>query len=144
MTARFDGICFIDTNVWLYAFILQQDEEKRAVAMQLIETLPDIVVSTQVLNEITVNLLKKTPMGEAEIQKLVRSFYARYPVVAFDEAILLNASDLRNRYQLSFWDSLIIASARYAGADFLLTEDMQHGQVIDGDLQIINPFITSI
>jgi predicted nucleic acid-binding protein len=140
MTARFDGICFVDTNVWLYAFILQQDEAKHAVATQLIDTLPDIVVSTQVLNELTVNLLKKTQMGEGEIQKLVRSFYTRYPVVAFDEAILLNASNLRKRYQLSFWDSLIIASARYVGADYLLTEDMQHRQVIEGDLQIANPF----
>jgi len=63
MTARFDGICFIDTNVWLYAFILQQDEEKRAVASQLIETLPDIIGSTQVLNEIAMNLLKKDSDG---------------------------------------------------------------------------------
>ncbi|NOZ71344.1 MAG: PIN domain-containing protein [Chloroflexi bacterium] len=141
MTARFDGLCFIDTNIWLYAFILQQDKEKHAVATRLIETQSDVIISTQVLNELTVNLLKKTYLGEAEIQKLVRSFYARYSIIAFDESILLEASELRTRYQLSFWDSLIVASALYVGADYLLTEDMQHNQVIGGELQIVSPFV---
>ena len=141
MTARFDGLCFVDTNVWLYAFILSQDEEKHAIATQIIETLTDVVINTQVLNELCVNLIKKAEMGEAEIQRLIRSFYARYPIVAFDESMLLDASELRGRYALSFWDSLIVASARYAGAEFLLTEDMQHHLVIDGRLHIVNPFI---
>jgi len=125
-------------------FILHQDEEKHAIATQLIETLTDIVISSQVLNELCVHMIKQAEMGESEIQRLIRSFYARYPIVAFDESIVVDASELRERYSFSFWDSLIVASARYAGADFLLTEDMQHGQVIDGDLQIVNPFITSI
>ncbi len=142
MTARFDGICFVDTNIWLYAFIVDQDASKHAVAKQIVAT-QSIIVSVQVLNEVTVNLLKKTEFGEKEIRKLVHSFYVRYPVIGLDEEILLAASELRDRFSFSFWDSLIVASARYGGANFLLTEDMQHDLIIEEDLRIINPFIDS-
>ena len=140
MIARFDGLCFVDTNIWLYAFIADQDTNKHAIARQVIET-ESIIVSIQVLNEVTVNLLKKTDFGEDAIQGLLRSFYTRYPIIEFDEEILLDASQLRSRFSFSFWDSLIVASARYGGADFLLTEDMQNGLILDGSLRFINPFI---
>jgi len=139
MTAHFDGLCFVDTNVWLYAFIADQDASKHTIAKQIIET-QSIVVSVQILNEISVNLLKKTDIGENEIQNLVQSFYARYPVIGFDKEMLIEASRLRSQFSLSFWDSLIVASALYGGADFLLTEDMQHGLVVGQGLHIVNPF----
>ncbi len=140
MTAHFDGLCFIDTNIWLYAFIADQDARKNVIAKQIIET-HSIVLSVQVLNEITVNLLKKTNLGEKEIQDLLHSFYTRYPVLGLDKEVLMDASRLRSRFSLSFWDSLIIASARYGGADFLLTEDMHDGLVVSEGLRIINPFM---
>jgi len=58
-------------------------------------------LSTQALNELTINLLRKTYLGEVELQRLVRAFYAGYPIVAFDEGILLEAARLRER--LSFF-----------------------------------------
>ncbi len=48
---------------------------------------------------------------------------------------------LGERYQLSHWDSLIVAAALRANCDTLYSEDMQHGQLIDGRLTVINPFI---
>jgi len=44
------------------------------------------------------------------------------------------------RYHLSHWDALIIASAIHAGCDTVYSEDMQHGQVFDGRLTVVNPF----
>ena len=55
-------------------------------------------------------------------------------------AILL-ASNLRDRYKFAYWDSLIVAAALDTGPDSLYTEDMQHGQVIEGRLTLVNPFI---
>jgi len=54
---------------------------------------------------------------------------------------LLLASELRDRYQISYWDSLIVAAALDANCDTLYTEDMQHRQVIEGRLTLINPFV---
>ena len=61
MSADIEGLCFVDTNIWLYAFIATQDARKHAIAKEIIET-QQIVLSVQVLNEISVNLLKKAQM----------------------------------------------------------------------------------
>lgn len=102
--------CFIDTNVWLYAFIPSQDANKSAKAKAIIRQ-SDIVLSSQVINETCVNLIKKAHFDEPAIQQLIGSFYSRYKVMIVDKTTLLKASELRERLQLSFWDSLIVSSA---------------------------------
>jgi predicted nucleic acid-binding protein len=134
---------FVDTNVWLYAFISGQDTNKSHVANVLLKRAPEsLVVSTQVINEVCVNMLRKANADEAMIRRLLLSFYRHYEVVSLDEATLLSASELRQRYSLSFWDSLIVAAALRSGAAFLYAEDMQHQLVVDDTLTIINPFLT--
>jgi predicted nucleic acid-binding protein len=56
-----------------------------------------------------------------------------------DENILLSASQLRQEYSFSFWDSMVIACALAANAETLYSEDMQDGLIVHGTLQIINP-----
>ena len=140
MSADIEGLCFVDTNIWLYAFIATQDVRKHVIAKEIIET-QQIILSVQVLNEISVNLIKKAHMEEARLRALLQSFYRRYAIINLDEHVLLDASLLRSQYSFSFWDSLIVASARYSAADCLLTEDLQHGLVIEGTLRVINPFL---
>jgi predicted nucleic acid-binding protein len=131
--------CFVDTNIWLYAFIEADDAAKSAAARQLLqESQP--VVSTQVVNEVCVNLLKRRVFTEEQVRALIASFYEKYEVVELTPAVLLEASALRERYSLSFWDSLIVACSLSAGVGVLYSEDMQHGLRIDGKLQIRNPF----
>jgi predicted nucleic acid-binding protein len=65
-------------------------------------------------------------------------------VIEFDRALLRLASDLQTRYLISYWDSLIIASALTSGNPTLYTEDMHDGLVINQQLQIINPFAQSL
>jgi len=132
-------VCFVDTNIWLYAFIASSDAHKSAEAQAVIRREPHIVISTQVINEVTVNLLKKAAFAEDDLRNLISSFYSRYQVVEFDHSILLKASELRGQHHLSFWDSLIVASALAAGASQLLSEDMHDGLVVDGRLTITNP-----
>src|SRR5215210_1027104 len=107
-------LCFIDTNVWLYAFIQTQDQGKTAIAKTTIQS-SEIVVSSQVINEVCVNLIKKARFDEASIRNLIESFYSKYEVAETSQAILIEASELRDRYRFSYWDSLIVACALTEG-----------------------------
>ena len=131
--------CFIDTNIWLYAFIETNDGHKRAIAKGIIQK-SDVVVSTQVINEVCVNMIKKAALSETAIQSLIGAFYYKYTVANLDKATLLKASELRSQYSLSYWDSLIVATALSADCVVLYSEDMQNGLQIAQRLRIANPF----
>lgn len=132
-------VVFIDTNLWLYAFLDTGDSDKSTRAKELFEE-TEPMLSVQVINEICVNLIKKARFSEEQISALIESFYEKYPIVEVDESILLNASQLRREYSFSFWDSLVVACALAANAEILYSEDMQNGLVIRGMLTILNPF----
>jgi predicted nucleic acid-binding protein len=132
--------CFIDTNIWLYAFTVGDDPEKTARAKSLIETQSAVFVSAQVINEVCVNLLKKAQFSEQQIQHLIESFYAKYAVVELSKPLLLRGSALREQHAFSFWDSLIVAGALAANATVLYSEDMQDGLIVENRLRIVNPF----
>ncbi len=131
--------CFIDTNVWLYAFVESQDEDKTRVAKELIEN-NQPAISAQVVNEVCVNLIRLSDISEDEIQTLIASFYRRYPIFELSREVLVQASRLRGRYAFSFWDSLIVSSALQSGAGVLYSEDMQDGLIVEDRLEIQNPF----
>ncbi len=137
--------CFIDTNIWLYAFVVNENnreqERKGQIARELIRKSTP-VISTQVINEVCVNLLKQAKFSEEEISRLIRAFYDKYPVVGMRKDIMLSASYLRGRYSLSYWDSLIVAAGLRAGVNILYSEDMQDGLIIEGRLEIRNPFLS--
>jgi len=132
---------FLDTNIWLYAFIERGEEaEKSSVARALIRQV-EPVVSTQVINEVCVNLLRKANFTEAQIRDLIEAFYQRCLVIPLSEEVMLMASRLRERFSLSFWDSMIVAAALSADVNILYTEDMQHGLIVEQRLEIRNPFL---
>jgi predicted nucleic acid-binding protein len=133
------SLCFVDTNIWLYAFIQTQDSGKQVMAKNVIQD-NEVILSSQVINETCVNLLKKTSLSEPELQALIRSFYSHYPVIEADQEMLLRASELREKHSFAYWDSLIVAGALLAGCDCLYSEDMQDGLQVDGKLTIQNPF----
>jgi predicted nucleic acid-binding protein len=93
----------------------------------------------QVINEICVNLIKKAGFSEGQISKLIESFYEKYAIVEMDESLLLTASQLRQEYGFSFWDSMIVASALIADVNLLYSEDMQNDLMVRGVLKIVNP-----
>jgi len=136
---------FVDTNIFLYRLFrnsktsVKEQEEKHKIATQITQQ-SNIVISTQVINEISVNLLKKAKFKEFEIKAIIVSLFSRYEIVAFDLNILIKASDLRNNYSFSFWDSLIIACALSSNSSIIYSEDMQHGLIIENQLTVINPF----
>ncbi len=131
---------FVDTNIWLYSFIKSQDEEKSKIAKSIISG-SDIIISTQIINEMCVNLLKKAKFSEGKIQKLIQSLYKRYTVFELSQDILIKASEIRTEFTFSFWDSIVAASALDSEADYLISEDMQNGFKLEDKLTIINPFL---
>ncbi len=109
-----DKICLIDSNIWLYAFIEAQNAKKSKTAKSLIQQKDSaIVISTQIINEVCVNLVRKAHFSEEKIRELIKGFYGKYEVIGVDNEILLRASELRELHSYSFWDSLIFASALY-------------------------------
>ncbi len=136
--------CFIDTNIWLYAFIESQDQDKSLSAKAIIQGNYKIVVSSQIINEVSVNLIKKAKFDEPSIQHLIESFYAKYQVMEVGRAELLKGSDLRVRYQFSYWDSLIVACALLSGAAVLYSEDMNNSLMIENKLKIVNPLVGAV
>ncbi len=134
--------CFVDTNVWLYAFIESEDAAKSARASGLIQQ-GNIRLSTQVVNEVCVNLLKKAKFSEDALRQLIDAFYTKYDVFDLQRSTFLTASDLRDGFSLSYWDSVIVASALETGAGILYSEDMQDGLLVNNQLRIVNPFSES-
>lgn len=133
---------FVDSNVWLYIFLPGQDVDKGVIAKQLVrQSDAGIIISTQVVNEVVQSILRHGAMNESEIRELISRFYSRYVIKQLSEEIQVKASQLRERYSLSHWDSLIIAAALAAGAIILYSEDMQDHLVVEGTLTIINPFL---
>ena len=136
------GKSFVDTNVLIYAYDLDAGQ-KHTIAANILRELwlnGDGVISTQVLQEFYVNATKKIPKPLSPLE--ARVIISRYHVWHVEENTLdsiLRASEIQERRQLSFWDSLIVAAASKASANILLSEDLNHGQVIEG-VKVINPF----
>jgi predicted nucleic acid-binding protein len=135
---------FFDTNILVYLFDADAGDKKaRAAARFEQETASGrTLLSTQVLQAFYVVVTRKlqVPLEPRVAEDVVRDL-AALPLVGIDADTILSAIARSRRTQLSFWDALIIESALAGGADRILTEDLQHGQRIDG-LQIENPFLT--
>lgn len=130
---------FVDSNIWLYAMVSGDDPAKTQLARAVVQRACHL--STQVVNEICVNLLRKAGRSEDEIAELLRCLHRQHAVSVVDEEVMLRAVDLRRGYSLSYWDRLIVSAALLSGATRLLTEDLQDGLWIEGQLQVINPLI---
>ena len=132
-------IYFIDMNIWLYSFIQSQNREKTEITKTIIKEC-EIVISTQIINEMCVNLIKKVNFSEKKIQNLVQSLYRKFTVFELSQDILLKSSEIRANHTFSFWDSVVAASALDCDANYLISEDMQDGFNLEDKLTIINPF----
>ena len=132
---------FIDSNIWLYALIQNQtDQEKSLKAKACIVEANDIIVSTQVVNEVCVNLIRKANKDNTYIEKFLSDFLVTYSVLPQTKEDILQAASLRKDYHFSYWDSLIVACALRSHCKILYSEDMQHGLYIYQHTKICNPF----
>jgi predicted nucleic acid-binding protein len=134
---------FVDTNILVYAHDLAAGNRNNQASI-IIENLWDTktgVISTQVFQEFYVTVTRKIvkPLSRLRAREIIRN-YLVWTVHLNDAETVLLASEIEERNNLSFWDALIIAAAQLLQADKILTEDMNHGQRIEGIL-IVNPFL---
>jgi len=131
---------FFDTNVLIYA----DDKAAPAKQRRALELVAEHrrartgVVSLQVLQEYFVTVTRKLHVDPAIARRKVE-LLAEFHVAAPDVSDILAAIDLYRLHSLSFWDALIVRSAKQSGCTVLLSENMQHARELDG-LHIFNPF----
>jgi predicted nucleic acid-binding protein len=131
-----DAKTFFDTSVLLY--LLSAQAEKADRVEELLERFG--IISVQVLNEFTAVAIRKLGLSFAEVREIVgtiRTLCDTRPLTVehYDKAM-----EIAERYGFSFYDSVIVASALLAGCKTLYCEDLQHRQLLDKRLAVINPF----
>lgn len=136
--------CFFDTNVLVYVFD-RGEPQKQARAQELVTahmTARDMVLSTQVLQELYVTLTRKKRLGAADALEVVTTF-AQERIVPASADMVLRGLALSQQRQLSAWDALIVQAALQAGCTTLLSEDFQTGARFD-ELVVVNPFAPQV
>ena len=133
---------FLDTNIIVYAHD-RSSRDKHAVAREIMDYLWESrkgVISVQVLQELFVCVTKKIVKPLLLKQaRVILEYLSNWNVVVNDKYITLKAIDLQEKYQFSFWDSLVVQAAIQGQARILLSEDLPDSQVVN-DLKILNPF----
>lgn len=129
---------FLDSNILIYAFS-GTEPEKRDRARALLE-MSGTWISAQVLNELANVMAKKFHQPFTAIRQAIEQIVAVVEVHAVGIDDIRCALSLAERYRYSYYDSLILGTAISLGCTTLYTEDMQHGQLIDETLTIVNPF----
>lgn len=131
---------FVDTNVLTYVFDDAEPEKQAQARACLTGEQREIFVSTQVLQELYVSLTKgREPIATPEIAEAAVRAATGYSVVQIDTTLVLSAIAVARAHRLSFWDALIVSAAVNSGCQNLLSEDLNHGQIIEG-VMVENPF----
>lgn len=133
---------FVDTNVLLYAALLDpQEADKQGIAEQLLER-DDLALSAQVLQEFyhqSTRPHRPYPLSAQEALAFLTPLTHRFLVLPVTVELFQQAVDICRRFQLSYWDAAILAAARTMNCDAVYSEDLSDRQDYDG-LQVINPF----
>jgi len=131
---------FVDTNVFIYAIDNAEKSKQQAAGDWRIRLWQHRLgrVSFQVLQEFYVKAVHRWPAARDVVRDEIRDLLAWQPV-AIEAGTIDSAWKVQDRYQISFWDALIVAAAKSISCGYLLTEDLQHEQNLDG-VVVINPF----
>ena len=132
---------FVDSNVWLYLF-LQDDDEKYKMVENYFKAnglRSTFVITYQVINEVS-NILLKNGYTETKIRENIDHIFRLSTIQDFTKEIILTASSVRENYSFSFWDSILVGSALFSECNMLISEDMQDGLMVNNKLLIKNIF----
>lgn len=136
---------FVDTNILVYAHdtgLGFKHERARALLEQLWIS-QNGVLSTQVLQELRVNLRRKVvrPFSDEETRRVIED-YLEWEIVVNTPRSILDAMEIEARYKISFWDALILQAAHSSEATVLYSEDFSDGRAY-GPIRVINPLATT-
>jgi len=130
---------FLDTNVLIYQ-LDSRDPTKQKRCREIVRTVVsnhEAVISTQILQEFYVACTMKLRINPILVKGIMHGF-ENMEVVTIGIDLINNAIDASIQYQISFWDSLVVVSAESAKCQYLLTEDLNEGQIIR-NVRIRNP-----
>lgn len=129
---------FLDTNICVYGFD-HSDVAKQDKALRLLKDKP--CISSQVIIETYMVCSRKLKLPPAKCEDITRLLCDITSIIPIQSIVFNIALQLKTKFQFSFLDAVIVASALHANCATLYSEDMQHGLVVDGKLTIVNPFI---
>ena len=133
---------FIDTNIFVYgALDDNKNEIKRTKVIKLLKnTKYEVVISTQVINEFYVTLLRNNISEDSIISK-IEEIIKNTEITIITLDTIKQAWKIRKNYNISYWDSLIVSAALESKSKLIFSEDMQDNMSIWNSLKIKNPFI---
>ncbi|MEI6676047.1 MAG: PIN domain-containing protein [Verrucomicrobiota bacterium] len=129
----------MDTNILLYAASRAAGEQQKRIKARELLGLEEVGLSVQVLAEFYVNATAKLKLPDDKVIQVLESL-ENYPILPISEALFWAALTLKKRYQLSYWDSAILAAAVELGCHTVYSEDLNHGQIYSG-VRVLNPFL---
>ncbi|MDR3000366.1 MAG: PIN domain-containing protein [Fibromonadaceae bacterium] len=127
----------LDSNVLIYSHSLDY-EDKRLIARSFFKEKP--VISSQVTAEYLNVMRRNFKIEKQELMRLCSSWLEKCSVQPVVLSTIKSAQYLVKRYDFQIFDGIIVAAALEAGCSIIYSEDMQHGQIIESTLKIINPF----
>jgi predicted nucleic acid-binding protein len=130
---------FLDTNLFVYLYS-GTEPHKCARITSAINTYYR-VISTQVLNEFCNVLIRKIKLPVPFVKDAVKEICETCELWEVNDITVIKALDIHEKYGYAYYDCLIIASALEGDCQYLLSEDMSDGQVIEGRLTIKNIFV---
>jgi len=132
---------FLDSNILIYSISDDgADARKRERAIEVLK-IRDAALSVQVLQEFYVQATRRSrssPLSHDLAVKFIRS-WLRFKVQEMTVPVMIGALEIKAAHRISYWDAAVVSAARVLGCRELLSEDMSHGQQIDG-VRIVNPF----
>jgi predicted nucleic acid-binding protein len=129
---------FLDTNVLIYAYSAYEVRKQTQAAAAIASG--ETWISTQVLIEFVNVSHRKLKASWPDVQTALIELTDSHQVSSTTPTTIAHATHLAHRYGFSWFDALIVAAALECGCDTLYSEDLNAGQLIEGRLQVINPF----
>jgi predicted nucleic acid-binding protein len=133
---------FVDTNVFLYALSDRPEEQAKAERARELLLSENWGWSVQVAGEfynIATSVKRQFRLSHSSAMEYVIT-WLNFPTASLHPSTVLKAFEIRDRFQLSYWDAAIVAAARELGCRTIYSEDFSHGQDYDG-LTVVNPFL---
>lgn len=129
----------IDTNILVYS--VQPEDIRSRLASRIVAdaVVVGAVLTNQVIGEFLNVASRRSLVPLDQARQTAADWSLLLPIAPTSIDHLIAASMLSERHRLQFWDALIITVSRAAGADCLLTEDMQDGAEVGG-VRLVNPF----
>ena len=136
------GEIFVDTNVFIYAYsdddMIKHKKAENLLRKDLAES--SITISVQILSEFY-SVMAKSKLPHSEIAYYVKEIAKQTYVKSITIETIELCLRIKEKYHFSWWDSLVLSTALESNCSILYSEDLQHGQIIENSLKIMNPFV---